>query len=512
MPVSYSILSMEDDPVVRNVITAYLEDEGFSVVQAESGARGLELVKHGGIDAVLLDWRLPDMSGGDVLSELDRLYPTLPVIVVSGTDELSVVIDALQRGAWDYLQKPICNMQVLTETIERNLKRATLLREEALEGEHLKELVRSRTEELERANALLRREAKERQEYAQALKDSERRFRQLVESVREVFFVQDKATGLFSYMSPVAEDVFGIPADELVVNPRCVLPLLHPDDRDDAREAYREVQTSRSARYHQFRFLIGEQQELKWVAFRSFPVRDTNGEVFRHVGVAEDITERKLSHERLRASLREKDILFKEVHHRVKNNLQLVSSLLSLQAKRISSHEDRERFLDSQRRIQSMTLVHEELYRTDDLSCIDFSNYVSQLAKRIQQAFAGHIPVELVVDLEPIYLSVDTAVPCGLILNELISNVYKHAFIGKEQGRLLLFARLESGSILLRVVDDGIGFPLEYNIAESDSLGMQVVHALVEQLDATLTITSDKGTEFALRLSDASLCTLPETA
>ena len=197
------------------------------------------------------------------------------------------------------------------------------------------------------------------------------------------------------------------------------------------------------------------------------------------------------------------------MHHRVKNNLQLVSSLLSLQAQRISNIEDRERFLDSQRRIQSMTLVHEELYRTDDLSCIDFSYYVEQLARRIEQAFSAVVPVELVVDLEHIHLSVDTAVPCGLILNELISNVYKHAFIGRSQGRLYLSAGLRDGSIVLKVVDDGVGFPSQFDIEESNSLGMQVVNALVEQLSAELVITTDRGTEFELTFSDSSLCLLP---
>jgi two-component sensor histidine kinase len=156
-----------------------------------------------------------------------------------------------------------------------------------------------------------------------------------------------------------------------------------------------------------------------------------------------------------------------------------------------------------------MTLVHEELYRTDDLSCIDFSYYVEQLARRIEQAFLATVPVDLEMNLEKIYLSVDTAMPCGLILNELISNVYKHAFIGKERGRLFLSTGLQDGQLILKVVDDGVGFPKDFDIAQSDSLGMQVVNELVEQLSAKLTISVDNGTEFKLSFSDASLCLLP---
>lgn len=507
--VSTNVLTMEDDPVVRETIAAYLADEGYTVIQAESGLQGLSLVREKNIDAVLLDWRLPDISGGEVLSRLSSANPALPIIVVSGTDEVGEVIEALKRGAWDYLRKPLKNMNILIDAIERNLTRAQLLREAALEGEHLKELVRSRTQELERANALLRREAKERQEYAAALTESEARFRQLVETVREAFFVRNAKTKEFTYVSPAATEMFGFTPDQFALNSMLVLELLHPDDREEATEKIMQVYEGQFPGNFEYRFLVGPEKEVKWISFRIFPVKDFNGEIYRHVGVAEDITERRRAHDALCASLREKDILFKEVHHRVKNNLQLVSSLLSLQAQRISNIEDRERFLDSQRRIQSMTLVHEELYRTDDLSCIDFSYYVEQLARRIEQAFSAVVPVELVVDLERIHLSVDTAVPCGLILNELISNVYKHAFIGRSQGRLYLSAGLRDGSIVLKVVDDGVGFPSQFDIEESNSLGMQVVHALVEQLSADLVITTDRGTEFELTFSDSSLCLLP---
>lgn len=507
MTVSTNVLTMEDDPVVRETIAAYLTDIGYTVTQAESGLQGIALVMEKNIDAVLLDWRLPDISGGEVLSKLGSVNPTLPVIVVSGTDELGEVIEALKRGAWDYLRKPLQNMDILVNAIERSLTRAQLLKEAALEGEHLKELVRSRTEELERANALLRREAKERKEYAAALTESEARFRQLVETVREAFFVHNAQTQEFTYVSPAATEMFGVTPDQLALNSRLLLELLHPDDREEATTKIQSIYEKQEPDSVEYRFVVGE--TTKWIGFRIFPVRNMNGDVYRLVGVAEDITERRHAHDALCASLREKDTLFKEVHHRVKNNLQLVSSLLSLQAQRISNIEDRERFLDSQRRIQSMTLVHEELYRTDDLSCIDFSYYVEQLARRIEQAFSAVVPVELVVDLERIHLSVDTAVPCGLILNELISNVYKHAFIGRERGRLYLSSFLRDGSIILKVVDDGVGFPSDFDMNESNSLGMQVVHALVEQLSAELIITTDNGTEFELIFSDSSLCLLP---
>lgn len=511
MPVPNNVLTMEDDPVVRETIAAYLADEGYNVTQADSGKQGLSIVQQGGIDTVLLDWRLPDLAGGEVLTQLSTLYPTIPVIVVSGTDKVEEVIEALQRGAWDYLRKPISNMRTLVEAIERNLKRAKLVREEALEGEHLKELVRSRTEELEHANALLRREAKERLEYARALKDSEARFRQLVETVREVFFIQDIPSNEFLYVSPAAFDLFGISPDEMALDSELMLSIVHPDDYERAKTVVRTVLQTGNQMNEEVRIVVGEEDKLKWVSFRIFPVKNSQGYVYRLVGVAEDITERKEAHNALCASLREKEILFKEVHHRVKNNLQLVSSLLNLQAARIFNQEDRERFLDSQRRIQSMTLVHEELYRTDDLSCIDFSSYIEQLARRIEQAFSLLTQIELVVDLESLHLAVDTAVPCGLILNELISNVYKHAFIGKEKGRLYLYGGIEGRNVVLKVVDDGVGFPEGFVVEESDSLGMQLVHALVAQLSAELIVNNDSGTEFTLRFPDSSLCVLPKT-
>jgi PAS domain S-box-containing protein len=186
-------------------------------------------------------------------------------------------------------------------------------------------------------------------------------------------------------------------------------------------------------------------------------VSDEKGQPIALVGVATDITERKQAEEQLRASLLEKDVLLKETHHRVKNNLQVISSLLSLQSEAIKDPRDVALFNDSQNRIRSMALIHEQLYRSRSLSAIDSKEYIQMLSSEIMRSHA-HDGILLELDIEPIQFNIDTAIPCGLIVNELLSNALKHAFPDRKQG--IIRIRLKSETIntyLLIVSDNGVG-------------------------------------------------------
>lgn len=219
-----------------------------------------------------------------------------------------------------------------------------------------------------------------------------------------------------------------------------------------------------------------------------------------------DVTEREEAMAAMARSLAEKEILLKEIHHRVKNNLQIVSSLLFLQMEYVSTPRDRELFAESQKRIQAMALVHEELYGAQDLSSVNMADYAPRLVERV---LAGaDAPVRLEARVEDIRLPVTRSIPCGLILNELAMNAVKHAFrpgapISAEGGVLRVSLAREGGRLVLQVADNGPGLPPDFEINASPSLGMTLVASLTEQLDGTVSAGEAPGGGALFRLEFA---------
>jgi len=212
-----------------------------------------------------------------------------------------------------------------------------------------------------------------------------------------------------------------------------------------------------------------------------------------------DVSERRDAEEKIKASLREKEVMLKEIHHRVKNNLQVVSSLLNIQSRYIADPADAELFKESQNRVQAMALVHEKLYQSSDLARVDFSSYIESLMKNLFYSYAiGRDNISMVADVQPISLSVDAAVPCGLIINELISNCLKHAFPEGSGGEIRVSIRERDNRIVIEVSDDGIGLSANFDFHTSESLGLQLVNMLVEQLDGSISLEREQGTRFTI--------------
>ncbi len=210
----------------------------------------------------------------------------------------------------------------------------------------------------------------------------------------------------------------------------------------------------------------------------------------------EEIAERKLSDEKLRASLHEKEILLKEIHHRVKNNMQTICSMLNLQAGKISDPLLRDLFLESQARIRSMASVHERLYQSEKLAKIDFADYLQGMTRELVRAIRVE-GVSIDVHCEQIFFPIDLAIPCGLIANELISNALKHAFGAAGQGMVRVeFKRGAGQSVELIVEDNGKGFPAGVDFRNMTSMGMTLVVALTEQINAAVDLQRGEGTRF----------------
>jgi len=234
-------------------------------------------------------------------------------------------------------------------------------------------------------------------------------------------------------------------------------------------------------------------------------VKGVDGRVTNAVIQLVDITERVKAEEALRASLKEKEVLLREIHHRVKNDMQVISSLLNLQGAQIADPAVKEVFRESQLRIRSMALVHERLYGSGDLSRIDFAEYLRKLSVHLGQAFAvaaGRIEARF--DLEEISLDINSAIPCGLIATELISNAMKHAFPEDRRGTIVVaLKRADDGRIRLTIADDGVGFPPEIDFRKTESLGMQIVTMLSHQIEGEVELAGGSGTKFSV--------TFPET-
>lgn len=220
-------------------------------------------------------------------------------------------------------------------------------------------------------------------------------------------------------------------------------------------------------------------------------VRDKEGNSLGRVCIGSDLTDHKKAEE-----AQKKDVLLKEIHHRVKNNMQIISSLLSLQARYITDEKYKEMFKESQNRIKSMASIHEKLYESGDLESINFREYITDMVNRLARSYDQDIVLR--IDVDDMFLGVDTAVPCGLVINELVTNALKHAF-PRKKGEVKVGLYAGDGTIELVVADDGVGIPDNVDFRNTETLGLRLVTILAEdQLNGEIRLTRDKGTEFCI--------------
>jgi PAS domain S-box-containing protein len=276
--------------------------------------------------------------------------------------------------------------------------------------------------------------------------------------------------------------------------------LLKPlGSEEDYRAIMRALNKAYEDKIYTYERQIEHRSKLKNFIIRLISV-PVPGKIKYFIGSATDITELKEANEKIRQSLLEKEILLKEVYHRVKNNLQVVNSLLHIQSKAIKDPAVLEVFRESQDRVRMMSLIHEKLYNSKDLLHINFSEYIQSLTDYLRQAYplvSKNIDVK--IDSQKVFLGVDKAIPCGLIINEVMSNAYKYAFKDRKNGEIRIsFSALDKGKFKLTIGDNGVGFPEDVDFRSSKSMGMVLINTLTEQIEGTVNLDRTGGTKYTI--------------
>ena len=371
------------------------------------------------------------------------------------------------------------------------------------EVEEARRVLRNAAEAREAAESLRRESVAEQKRAEEALAEKERHYRLLTENIKDVVWILDTETMRFRYVSPSVYGLRGYTAEEVMSVPADA--ALMPGAREQIMEGIRiRAEATRTGTAPLDRFYTNEvEQPCKdgstvWTeVIIGYYVSEETGHVEAR-GVTREITDRKQAEEALKTSLKEKEVLLKEIHHRVKNNLQVMSSLLNLQTQYLSDPKTRDIFRVSMDRIKSMALIHDKLYRSEDLSSISFPGYAGDLVRDLVNTYAVGRDITLNLNIDPVSFNIDTAIPLGLLINELVSNSLKHAFSGMEAGVITIDLGKEDGEVTLTVSDDGVGFPEGLDFTDTPSLGMQLVVTLVEQIEGTIELVRGKGTEFRI--------------
>ncbi len=360
----------------------------------------------------------------------------------------------------------------------------------------------------------------ERARAEEALRESERRERERAEELAVVFeavpipvFIARDPDCLHLTGNRLADEMLRIPrGHELSMSgpeetkPRHFRAL--KDGRELRLDELPAQRAARGAQVKDFEFTLAfDDGMVRHVLGYGTPLLDDAGRPRGTVAALVDISERKRAEERIQASLREKEVLLKEIHHRVKNNLQVIASLVDIQANTLEDAGLRGLFQNVRDRVRSMALAHEKLYQSGSLARVEFADYTRSLLSYLARAHGSReTRVGLKLDLQPVALSVVTAVPCGLIVNELVTNAFKHAFCGRAKGEVATTLRTgPDGRVWLRVSDDGVGLPAGLDWRQSRSLGLRLIHLLAGQLNATVEVKvrAGGGTDFLITFAQS---------
>jgi PAS domain S-box-containing protein len=452
------VLQVEDSESDAALAVRYLEKGGYHVEsrRVEDAAEMRAALSGSSWDVVIADHQLPDFDARSALSVLQQTGLDIPFIVVSGAIGEELAVAMMRSGAHDYLMKS--NLTRLAAAVEREVREARARHEVlAVEKEYA---ARQRLDE-------------------EALRESNARLLSVLESITDGFFTLSRDWRITSVNSQ---------AERLLRRTR--QDVLGGDFRRDFPEpVFQRMLEHAAATRSAVHFDAYSDLLSAWFEMHAYPSAEGVSVYFR------DITERRRSEERIQRSLQEKEVLLREVHHRVKNNLQVICSMLRLQARAIPDPALTQVLKECGDRVQVMALLHEQLHRARDLTTINLGEYLRNVAMKLFSSYGvNSTEIRLHADVEEVHVATDTATTCGLIIQELVSNALKHAF-PQGRGSVWLGLRMRpAGRIEMRVRDDGPGFP--QTSGAPNSLGLRLVRLFAEQIEAVVERSAGPGTEF----------------
>lgn len=334
-----------------------------------------------------------------------------------------------------------------------------------------------------------------------ALKESQQFIQRIADTTLSILYIYDVEDHRIIYCNHAITSILGYKPLEVQAMGESVLKeVIHPDDLLRLKDYYEDIRHNKLEDEFVIEYRMHDiHGNWKWFCSQETVfLRNIDGTVKQTIGTASDITRLKEVEARLQSSLSEKEVLLREVHHRVKNNLSIVDSLLSMQARYVTDVEALKSLADSQRRIHIMALIHEQLYQSQDVSKVDFHEYLQSLVGNLYSSISLQPEqIELKLEIAPILLNIDTAISLGLIINELLTNAFKYAFpnnIGLIE--VILYESIEDRNFHLIIRDNGVGIPKELDFKATASLGLRLVRILTQQLRANLDLSCENGTSF----------------
>lgn len=335
-----------------------------------------------------------------------------------------------------------------------------------------------------------------------SLKESEDRYSVLVNSLKDHAVLLLDSAGHILTWNKGAESIFGYRADEVLGDFISRFSWPKEQTSEELQATFKEA--TRQSFYEEQGWRVRKDGSLFWAEAVTTPFTDKKNVLLGFSQVLRDITLRKKSEDTMAASLHEKEAMLKEIHHRVKNNLQMISSLLRLQSENIQDPALLSIFLESQNRVRSMAIIHECLYQSPDLARMDFADYVDKLTDNLLRTYSVRMDkIKIRLDMDKVPLILDIAIPCGLILTELVSNALKYAYPDDREGTIFVkFRVLPKSGYELTVADEGVGLAHSIDFESTESLGLRLVHILTEQLRGNMKVETGPGTRFTLTFKE----------
>ena len=475
------ILLIENNIHYVNLFVEFLSDhDNFELIIVATLTEALTNFTEIEFNIIIFDLHLPDNNGLESFSLLNEKYPNTSIITLTTVLDEELGLQAVEHGADDYLVHGEFNEKILIRSIKNTINRNSPY-------------------------------FKSKYYNVKLMKEYEQGLSEIIEFLPDATFVIDRFNRVIAWNRAI-EEMTGVNADEMLGKGNYAYSIPFYDKRKpilidlvlnydkEVEKDYDFIRRDGNALLAEVNvYLMGDNHVL---GIKAVPLYDNNYNITGAIESIRDITASKNAQEKISKALEEKNILLKEIHHRVKNNLQIISSLLSLQEVYVQEDVKAVNVLkESRNRVLSMATVHEMLYQSDDINCINFSYYIRKLTSNIFHSYHNNSIPQINVD--QIYLNIETSIPLGLIISELVSNSLKYAFPDNKIGDIMVELHSHNDEYELVISDDGVGFPdnLDFRNVQS-TLGLQLINSLVSQLDGSIQLDRSNGTKYIIRFKE----------